>query len=546
MSNKNNKNKNNKNQVLTYEPNKCEECLPRGSHSINPVLSSLNEIIIIYLKELSFYILKLKDFGITNDAIKEVFIYALTNIVTDAEYNQEQFDDIISKLYDYILYTKNLYEKNCLERNLEIKYVKSYFKYSKTIDLTKAIKKGEKYFLKRNSFLTPRQENLYEIVLFLGKSLTIKILELQSLGKDHDNAFYAILLLLNIIKPSKVFPEEEVKQKISEIIKIYYDIVRTVFYRQVELFGEIRPAEVSFSSVPGKAILVSGSDYKILEFVLEAVKNKDINVYTHGTEMLMARSFPKFQDNPNLKGHFGSNIESCLLDFATFPGSILISKRSLQKIEYLYRGRLFTLDPIPPQGVIKIKNHDFEPLIKSALEAKGFKKATKKPSIKVGFDEKELNKKIDYVLSKMFKKEIKHLYIIGIINYPNAHKQYFEKFFELLPKDCFAFSIDYNKNENNIFHLDSFYDYTVLYKILKRIKEKTSLDKIKISIFVTRCDKHIISNLINLKDFGIKNLYICKCPSNLVNPALIETLKETFEIKEFSDPQKDIQETLTK
>ena len=68
------------------------------------------------------------------------------------------------------------------------------------------------------------------------------------------------------------------------------------------------------------------------------------------------------------------------------------------------------------------------------------------------------------------------------------------------------------------------------------------MKELNITIFLTSCDKHTISNLLYLRHSGIKNLYMCKCPPTLINPTLIKTLLTTFGIKEFSDPQKDFEE----
>lgn len=524
--------------------NDMDECITKGICSVNPILSSLNEIILLYLKELSFYLTRLRDFGVTNEQIKETVMYCLFNIVTGAEYNQEQFHEVIVKLYDYINQSKILYEKLCVERNIDIEVSKTYFKYSKKFDLTEAIKKGEKYFIKKSHSFTPKQKDLHDILIFLAKSMGIKLYELNQLGKEHEDAYYDLLALLDALTPVD-FSEEKLKQKLEKTIEIYYDLAKTVFNTQLELYGEMTPADVSFSPIVGKAILVSGSDLKKLEKVLKATEGTEINVYTHGIEMLMAHSFPRLKSHPNLKGHFGLGMDSSLIDFASFPGAILMTKATLQKIEYLYRGRLYTTDPIAPQGVVRIKDDNYEPLIKSALSAKGFVNPFEKPSMKVGYDEKEMIKLIDNVVDKLSSGEIKHLYILGLSNIPNtAYYQYFQRFFDLIPKNCYAISLCCSIKRENIFHPDSFYDYSFLYKILKEIKTKIDFKDANISVFLTRCDKHTISNLLYLKQMGIKNVYMCKCPTNLLNPSLIKTLQETFDIKEISEPKIDLEATL--
>ena len=535
---------NNNYQINSYLKNECDECLIKGICTVNSTLSSLQEIILLHIKEIAFYLLKLKGFGITNDSLKEPIIYALFNIVTNAEYNQEQFHELITKLNASITQSKILYEKYCLEHDLEIETLKTYFKHSKNFQLTDAIKKGEKYSLKKNSSFNQQQKVLFDIMLFLVKSVSIKIVESQRLEKDYEEAYYALLSMLDTMNFNN-FTEKKAHEAIENFVLIYHKIIQDVFYAQIERYGEMSPVEVSLTTYPGKAVLVSGSDYRKLENVLKAVEKTDINVYTHGMEMLMAHSFPKLRSHKNLKGHYGSGIESSMIDFASFPGPVLMTKCSLHKIEYLYRGRLFTLDPIAPMGVVKLHKEDYEALIKSALDSKGFSKLTTKPSVKVGFSPADVKAKIKEIMNKIINKEIKHLYIIGLLNTTNPYKQYFDKFFEALPEDCYAISLCHNVTADNVYHLDSFSDYALIYKILKWINNEKPISEIDMSIFIPKCDKHIISNLLYLKLQGIKNIYMCKCPSSLVNPSLISMLEKTFDIKEFTDPRADIEATLS-
>ena len=84
-------------------------------------------------------------------------------------------------------------------------------------------------------------------------------------------------------------------------------------------------------------------------------------------------------------------MENCILDFATFPGAIFLTKNFSQNLEFLYRGRLFTTAKIQPQGVVKIDNDNYTPLIESALAAKGFAKGRAKDSEFVGYDSEKLD-----------------------------------------------------------------------------------------------------------------------------------------------------------
>lgn len=525
------------------EVEECDECITRGICSVSPGLSSLHTVILIYLKELSFYLLKLKELGGTNTEIKKTVMAAFAGILANAEYNQTQFHKIIAQLNEDIEQTKIIYNNYCTSHQIKPQILKTYFKHNKNLNIADATKKGEKYSQKKNERLTDIQRNFFDIMIFLIKSMCLKILELERLGKENDENYYAILSFLNNMNMD-TFSTEKLKEEINKFVKSYYNTIIEVFYAQNKAFGETMQNEVSFSTKPGKAILVSGSDYKKLESVLKATENTEISVYTHGSEMLFAHTRSELKNHPNLKGHFGHGVDISLIDFAEFPGPILMTKLTLHSSMALYRGRLFTLDPIAPQGIIKIEGNNYKPLIDSALKAPGFVHGREKPSMLVGYDEKDIIKKADEIMEKINKGLIKHLYIIGTYNLPNCCPKYFETFLKILPKNCYAFSLSCKEKGENIFHLDSLFDHSLLYKLLKRIDEIKPIKDINISLFVTKCDKHTIANLIHLKQIGIKNVYMCKCPSSLINPTIIKTMQEVYGIKEFSNPKADLQETL--
>ncbi len=153
----------------------------------------------------------------------------------------------------------------------------------------------------------------------------------------------------------------------------------------------------------------------------------------------------EFKKYPHLVGHFGKGVENSLFDFAAFPVLFLMTKYLFQKIDYLYRGRLFTTDSFAPKGIIKLKDNDYTPLIQAALSAKGFTKKQQEKIMRVGFRQEEIDAKIDELVKKMQNNEIKHLYFIGLLNHESEHKIYFDKFLKLMPKDCFAIALAHDK-----------------------------------------------------------------------------------------------------
>ncbi|MFA7658663.1 MAG: hypothetical protein WCY19_04455 [Candidatus Gastranaerophilaceae bacterium] len=515
----------------------------RGSYSINPTSSSSQEAILIYLKELAFYLLKLKEFGANNEIIKENILEAILGIIANIDYSQERFKRLIIILSQDLSQARALYAKLCQQNKLEPKFLKEVFNLGGTSDMVEIIKKSERQYVKRNAMYTFEQKNLFDIMFSLVKNMCIKIVQIKSYKKDFEKAYNCILEVLKVMNFEDV-AIEEVKSAIKKCISEDHNLLKTLSDSQEEAYGERQSVYISFAPRTGKAILVSGIDMTQLEAVLEATKGRGVDVYTHGIIMLMAHTLAKFRTYPHLVGHFGKDIDNSLFDFATFPGAILMTRYLFQKVEYLYRGRLFTTDSFAPVGIVKIKDDNFEPLIQAALNLKGFTKKQQKSIKRVGFRQKLMEEKIKEIIGKMEKNEIKHLYIIGLLNEADGSREYFDEFLKLLPKDCYAVSLAYDKNEENILHVDSLYDYLLVYKALEKFNEIKSLNRLNISIFITKCDQYTITNVMNFIHMGVKNIFLCKCIPTLLNPSLAETMRKIFGIKEISSPEQDLAKTL--
>lgn len=70
---------------------------------------------------------------------------------------------------------------------------------------------------------------------------------------------------------------------------------------------------------------MSGHDIHDLQAVLEATEGKGVNVYTHG-ELLPANAYAALKRYAHLKGNYGSAWQNQKLEFAAFPGAILMTR----------------------------------------------------------------------------------------------------------------------------------------------------------------------------------------------------------------------------
>lgn len=515
-----------------------DECALRGICSISPALSSMQAVIFVYMRGLAFYLCELGTLGAENKKVKQDFLDAFSGLISNVEYSQEHLNKVISVLYEDMIGAKGLYKEICARNNISPNYRKSTIKISNKFNVTEAIKQGQKYFAKSESQLAPTKKRKLDILIIILKSICMYVVELQDMNVDTEDYFKAMIKALGSVDVESI-SEKQIESMINEYVQIDHELLKKTFDVRKAEFGEFVSSEVSISTRPGKAILVAGNNLKELELILQATRDKNIDVYTHG-QLVIAHAFSKLKEYPNLVGHYGKGIEHGIFDFSEFPGAIFLTKLSLYKVERLYRSRVFTSDKISPVGVVTLKDNNFEPLINSALSAEGFTDEVPEKYIEVGIVEGALVQKISEIAKKIENNEIKHIFAIGVSNQSNEQKEYFEKFLGLLKSDCFVFSLSYTNNSDNVLFMNFDYGFPIAYNVLEDLAKTKSVKDLNPVVMYTRCEPHTVPNLFYMKSIGIDKIYFGGCSSSLINPALIDTVKEMLGIRQYSTPQEDM------
>jgi len=522
-----------------YEDYQYDSCVSKGICSIGPRTSSLREVLIMYLKLLAFYSIELKSFGGHNKDAQKVILDTISALMSNMESDDKQFEKALIDIKTLLVDSKKTYLKLCKEKNIEPKFIQTSIKLDEKLDITKLIQQGEHEYSRRTQHLSPERKNLLEIMSYIIKSLCVNVVELESYSSSenlYEEGINKILILLNFLNYSDT-DEKDILDEINSSAKVDYEIYKKIFELKEQRYGKPIETKISLSTRPGKAILVAGTNLRELEKVLEYTKDKNVDVYTHG-ELYVAHTYPKFKEYSNLVGHFGVGVENCLLDFATFPGAILITKHAVDNIEYLYRGRLFTTDYFVPKGAVRIINNDFSKLVESAKAAKGFKRGKQKEPICAGHIANAVRIKLEEFISNIT--NYKHLFIIGPEGHTNNNRLYFTNFLKNVPKDVFIISFSCNDENDNIAYLNGLSDFSLVYLILDWLKPSLVENNINISVFISKCDKHTISNIINLNTLGIKHLYLSKCTPIMLNPALIKILTKYYNVKSTEYPIDDL------
>lgn len=510
-----------------------DSCISRGICSISPRVSALQTVLVLYLRVFAKYSLNVE----LDKDLRNFVLNTLSITINNPEFNDDTFLFSVERLREEL---PNVIQKfSELNSNVDIEREKNKAieLFEETKSIVKSIKFGEKIFNRALEEITSEIRDLYNIILVITKSLSINLLDLESFGNESNEAFVMILDLLGRIN----LEENDVnllKSKIVDSAKLDCKLMRLIRESQEKLYGKQGIAEVTYSTKPGKAVLVVGSNIKELENILESLKDVDADIYTHD-DMMLAHTFPRFREYKNLKGQFGQGLENCLLDFATFPGPIVLTKHSLHNIENLYRGRLFTTDYVKsPKGIIKIENNDFSSLIDSLKESRGFKTGRDCETVSIGYDYQE---KTTLIKEKLESGKYTQVFVIGLEAYSLEQRFYFEKIIKHAPKNVLIISFSYNYEQDNFIYINSCFDYQSWINLIEYIKTFN----LTATVFVPKCERGTISQIIYLKEILKVQVYVGKCTPILLNPSLIKTMNKIFSIKSLSSAKKDLDAILS-
>ena len=524
------------NKYFHYFHPSCSEGTSSVSFAYDSTIISLKELLMFELQQIAYYIDKLSSLGVDVSVKRDKVIEFISAVITNLYLKRESFEFIIKDLEDNKDKLEELYVSACSELSVEPEVLTekqiSGLKAGKFKEI--GIEERQKYL--KNSIFPSSKQVFYEIIMKLVQSSAIIISELKEYGKIESGAADEVIKILS--KCNFVDEPNEVWEKnIDDFSQVNYKLHLALTNVLSETYGAVKRHSISTNTVQGKCILVTGHFYKDLERILEATKDLDINIYTHA-DLLMAHSYEKFSQYPHLKGHYQRAYNNLQLDFASFPGPILITSHSIPHTEII-RGQIYTVDNFSAFGLAKIENNDFSPVINYAKNSCGFTKDTPETKISVGYDSDEIKVKMEELGAKVNRGEIKHIFVLGGLDRFQGQDNYFKNFMEKCEKDCFVISFSYNFERENLLHINSHYDFQLLWGMLEKLNREYGLKNYPISVFLTRCNSKAVSNIFNLRALGIKNIYLPPCFPNVMNPNLVKGLVNNFGVKMISESAKD-------
>ncbi len=481
--------------MLEYFKNIADKntCLTGAVCSVHPSVNSLYEVILTEISEISFYMVKLKEFGFLNKETNSYLVECLSIFLINTSFNPQKYLSLISKLNSIRKETKELYLQYCKNNNLPYEIINKNFDIENFTTISKLIEYSEKITTIRQKNFNNGKQNLFELIILMTRFACINVVKIKKFIQD-ETFDYEIIRFFSLTNSYSI-RNEKIKRRIIEFSKIALQIKRKLYKILEEKFGKKETSTVNLAMKSGYNILVSGDDFDELDEVLKTLENfetkEEINVYTNGA-LFLANLYPYFKNNKFLKGHYGT--DNAEYDFSNFKGSILITQNFVQKIDSLYRGELFSKKLISFAKVFDIKNDDYLPLIEAALKFDKSEKQ-KKNEIKIEINKEKLNNLSDDEI----------VFVMGRMNNEIQNQEY--------------------KNKNVVF-LSTALEADLL---LEKIDEYKKENK-KITIFFSECTLLNFDLLVSILSYKFE-IYLVHCSNILINPHVIEALKENFDIK---------------
>jgi len=474
-------------------------CKLRGACSIHPSLNLLNYALLLEIKEISFYLIKLKEFGITNNSTAAFLVEILSIFLINTNYNQQKYLQIIKKLSSIKEETRKKYIDFCTQKNIPYETIQVNLNSNTLSSVSQIISQAQNNLVKLKDNISEDKIKLFELTATLTKLASIDVSKLKKYDKNNIKYDYEIIRFLALSNSFSI-RNDKITRRIYEFSNLFFEIKKELLSLYEDKYGKKNSVEISTNLKKGHNILVSGNDLIELEKLLtqiEAVDSKEkINVYTHGA-MILAHLYPYFKNNKLLVGHFGD--DNAEYDFSNFTGVILVTQNFIQKIDNLYRGELFSNKIISFNKMLDIENDDYSSLINMSLTLQKTTEETNKNPITINYNDPTKN------ILENLKENEELIIIIGTSK-------------EELIND--------NIETKKIIHLKCPFQDDILYKFIDELKEKN----VKVSLFFSQCNLYTLAILLTLLDKKL-DLNIANCPNALISPHITEILENNFGVK---------------
>ncbi|MBG9796713.1 hydroxylamine reductase [Brevibacillus laterosporus] len=325
-----------------------------------------------------------------------------------------------------------------------------------------------------------------------------------------------------------------------------------------EHFGIPQPVTVSQNKIEGKCIVVTGHNLFALEELLKQTEGRGINIFTH-SEMLPAHGYPALKKYPHLKGNIGKAWFDQRRLFEEFPGAILATTNCVMPIKGSYADRFYSYDVAGLEGVTKIENDDFSPLIEKALSLPEANIESDQTLI-TGYHHETVLGLAPEIIDAVKAGKIKRFFVIAGCDAPGKGGEYYRELATSLPKETVILTTSCGKFRFNDVDFGTvpgtdiprYIDLGQCNNSVSTIKIAAALadafgcevNDLPVSIVLSWFEQKAVAILLGLFSLGIKDIRIGPKLPEFIQPGVLTVLQDLFNVKLIGHAQEDMKQMM--
>ena len=532
-------------------------CTSFGVCGKDPDVASLQDLLVHATKGISMYAHRARTMGAKNNKLDRAVVEYLFTTVTNVNFDPERIKHIIESAYENLETAKKMYEEECKKSGKAPETLLGPAAWKPAKTLGELINQGEGVSVEAMKVKFGEDvAGLCQLLTYGLKGTAAYADHAFILGKEDDSVYAYFHDALNYLAEEKYSVDGLLGHNLK-CGEVNLTVMGLLDAGNTGTYGNPVPTPVRITPVKGKAILVSGHDLKDLEELLKQTEGKGVNVYTHG-EMIPAHGYPGLKKYAHLVGNYGGAWQDQRKEFEEFPGAILMTTNCIQKPKDTYLKRIFTSGLVAWPGAAHVKNHDYSPVIKSALEAPGFDKDEENKTILVGFGHNAVLGVAGKVVEAVKGGAIKHFFLIGGCDGAKPGRNYYTDFATKAPKDTVILTLAcgkyrFNKLEfGDIGGIPRLLDVGQCNDAYSAIQIAVALagafncgvNDLPLSMVLSWYEQKAVCILLTLLHLGIRNIRLGPSLPAFVTPNVLKVLVEKFNIMPISTPDEDLKAIL--
>ena len=519
--------------------------------------ADLQDLMTYSVKGIAQYAKLARELGHTDNEADVFILYGLFTTLTNVNFNADRFVELIAEAKQIRDRLREAYEHAAVEQNVPIETPEGPAVWEPATVKAGLLLQVEQAAIDKDLDTVGEDiVGLRAMMLYGLKGVAAYCYHAHVLGYQNEEVFERIEKALDLLA-SEPTDAELLLGGCLEVGAINLKVMELLDAANTGQFGAQEAGAARTTAVKGKAILVSGHDMQDLYDLLEQTKDTGINIYTHG-EMLPAHAYPKLKAYPHLIGNYGTAWQNQHVEFAAFPGAIIMTSNCLIEPQDSYKDRIFTAGPVGWPGVPHLEHGDFTLVIEAAKAAEGFTEDEEEKSVMVGFGRHTVLSVADKVVEAVKSGDISHFFVVGGCDGAAPGRNYYTELVEQTPDDTVVLTLGCGKYRFNdqdlgdIGGIPRLLDvgqcndtYSAIQIALALAKEfDCGVNDLPLSYMVSWFEQKAVAVLLSLLSLGIKGIHLGPTLPGFITPNLLNILVETFDIKPNGVASEDLAKAL--